>query len=143
MFVLWLCLLGRLTTKDRLQKFGVSSDGLCVFCGISESAEHLYFACPITQHVWRSVLGWIGYSHNPKSWPEEVLWLVQECRKKNWQAKLLKAAIAEVVYGIWRTRNYMVFNGARYNAQLPVEIIHIITVRCQKDKKLLPFIPSY
>lgn len=67
-FVLWLCLLGRLSTKDRFLRIGIISDGKCEFCGLMESVAHLFFDCPVTQQISKSVLVWIGYTHTPAVW---------------------------------------------------------------------------
>lgn len=38
-FILWLGCLGRLNTKDRSAKFGITTDGLCSFCAGMVSAK--------------------------------------------------------------------------------------------------------
>lgn len=34
-----------LSTKDRLSKIGIGTDGKCVYCGLTENCNHLYFDC--------------------------------------------------------------------------------------------------
>lgn len=66
-FILWLLFMGRLSTKDRLTKFGITTDGLCCFCGAMESADHLFFHCSITAPLWSAILTWTGITHTPVS----------------------------------------------------------------------------
>lgn len=45
-FILWVALLGRLSTKDRLQSWGIAMDSNCVLChGGVEDHNHLFFYC--------------------------------------------------------------------------------------------------
>lgn len=51
-FILWLCCLGRLSTKDRLRQWKLDVDPLCIFrnSGV-ESHDHLFFECPFSSHM--------------------------------------------------------------------------------------------
>lgn len=40
---LWMLLMGRLTTRDKLRRFGLTKNPSCVFCTEPESIAHLYF----------------------------------------------------------------------------------------------------
>lgn len=42
-FTLWFIFMGRLDTKDRLRKFGITTDRACVYYDHTESMEHLFF----------------------------------------------------------------------------------------------------
>lgn len=55
-FTTWLACLGRLPTKERLARFGVSTDGQCVWCGHIENDQHLFFDCVCTKAIWTHVL---------------------------------------------------------------------------------------
>lgn len=56
--------------------------------------------------------------------------------------KILKLAIAEVIYGIWRARNELILNQTQLDSNLRTEIVQLVIVRCQLDRKLLPFVLS-
>ncbi|XP_058764072.1 uncharacterized protein LOC131637497 [Vicia villosa] len=112
-FILWLSLLDRLSIKDRLLKHGSNVDAGCIFCRDMETLHHLFFECQTTNLIWRSVLHHIGYNRNPRGWSQEKIWLNSETRKKGWHRDLLKIAIAECVYGIWRHRNGVIFSQTR------------------------------
>ncbi|XP_031383517.1 uncharacterized protein LOC116197496 [Punica granatum] len=57
-FISWLCIHNRLATKDRLSTWGIQIASVeCEFCNTRrETREHLFFECPITQEIWRSLL---------------------------------------------------------------------------------------
>lgn len=95
LFVLWLSCWGRLFKKDRLARFGISTDGLCCFCGDAESVDHLFFYCAFTRQIWNQILNWIGIHHISAIWNLESVWLSRECAKKGWRRKVLKIAVAE------------------------------------------------
>lgn len=67
-FNIWLVLHGILPTKDRLQKFGVVTDGKCTFCQQDETLDHLFFYCMYTMDIRAKVLRWIGYIKNVSTW---------------------------------------------------------------------------
>ncbi|CAL0313865.1 unnamed protein product [Lupinus luteus] len=46
-FTTWLACQHRLPTKNMLLKFGIHTDGKCIFCGQEETTDHLFLLCPI------------------------------------------------------------------------------------------------
>jgi hypothetical protein len=71
-FTFWMACHGRLPTKNRLCKFGVTTDGKCCFCSQAESLNHLFFGCPSMKVVWYRVLRWMNFDHVPLEWDEEL-----------------------------------------------------------------------
>src|SRR3954471_20416762 len=55
-FITWLAFVGRLSTKDRILKYCLTLDPSCVYCGMQENMEHLYFECQTTGTVWKEIL---------------------------------------------------------------------------------------
>lgn len=52
----WMALLGRLATKDRLHKWGGLTSDQCVLCfAAEETHDHLFFQCPFSTQLWRSI----------------------------------------------------------------------------------------
>src|SRR4051812_23995540 len=95
-------IMGRVSTKSRLLKFGISTDLKCVFCQEIETLEHLYFECSWTHAVWADLLQWLGYHRIPMTWAQEIMWINAESTKKGWRRQFLKATVTEFMYGIWR-----------------------------------------
>lgn len=101
-FILWLTLMGRMPTKDRLVKFGFIQDKTCYFCPQDETLKHLLFECSYTKRIWdkRSI----------SSWDNEKLWLIHETTKKGWRREIFRISLAKTIHKIWLTRNDVVFN---------------------------------
>ncbi|XP_058761391.1 uncharacterized protein LOC131634784 [Vicia villosa] len=132
-FTLWLAILNRLPTKDRLRKINIQTDGICSFCDQTESIEHLFFLCRFTSHVWVQIMEWIGYNRRCKSWEEEKQWLSIETAKKGWRRCLLRLAIAEVTYQLWQLRNEKKFGQSQVTRDIIMKIKHTIGIRaCSK-----------
>lgn len=109
LFCLWMGCQGKLQTKDRLIRFGVPTDGKCVFCDESESMNHLFFQCTQTKAIWLEVLVWMKVNHVPVHWNEELSWMIKAATSKSARGKILKMALAETVYLIWNARNKVIF----------------------------------
>ncbi|XP_058776822.1 uncharacterized protein LOC131651170 [Vicia villosa] len=134
-FILWLVMLGRLPTKDRLAKIGIVTDGCCVFCPDSETLPHLFFQCEYTKRIWEQILVWNGYSRPVLEWDREKAWLISETGKKGWRRDILKISVTETIYYIWITRNAAIFQ-----TQIPINVVQnikqAVVTRC-KGRKIL------
>ncbi|XP_060182966.1 uncharacterized protein LOC132612911 [Lycium barbarum] len=111
-FIVWLALMRRLATVDRLMKFSiyVHIDPLCVFCGVAtETFSHLFFNCAAVRTVWQKVLLWQGFQRTVGAWDTEVQWVASWARKKSGQGASVCCSFAMVVYVIWREMNQMTF----------------------------------
>ncbi|OIT24320.1 hypothetical protein A4A49_65616, partial [Nicotiana attenuata] len=96
--------------------FGIQVPLDCVFCSASmEDFDHLYFGCPKTNSLWYRMLRWLGFTRQIGSWQNEILWISNQSRSKNWKAEVTTVTFAIVVYCIWRERNSIRFNKGRYN----------------------------
>ena len=51
-FFLWLLHRNRLSTRSRLLRCNVHSDGQCPFCPLEEDCFHLFIACPRSRSFW-------------------------------------------------------------------------------------------
>lgn len=108
--ITWLACHGRLGTKDRLVRFSMINEWVCNLCDEGdETLGHLLFECRYSKAVWKYVLEWIDIIHEPNDWAAELEWITQMTAKKGWRFKVLKIAIAETVYGLWRYRNDLIF----------------------------------
>lgn len=51
-FILWLVILNRLTTGERLVTWGFQGDTQCLFCKNGmESCDYLFFSCSFSSHI--------------------------------------------------------------------------------------------
>jgi hypothetical protein len=62
---LWLVLKNKILTKDNLKKEIGRVFLDCVFCGLLESINHLFFQCSIARFVWRIIQTALGLHSIP------------------------------------------------------------------------------
>lgn len=105
-FILWLALHGKLATKDRLHKFGVEVDQICVFCQQSpENLEHLLFSCPVIGDGFKSYfIGLVGLEQRIIG-----VWKKICCVGKQVGSRMLNILVTEYVYAVWIERNVRIF----------------------------------
>lgn len=105
-FILWVAILGRLATRDRLRTWGVTLDSGCVLCaGGLESHNHLFFACSFALQVWTEVKSQCGYAQIFSSLSFELTWGGSRCKGASLKQSMYKLCLAASVYHIWRERN--------------------------------------
>lgn len=122
--VQWLCILGRLATRDRLFRWGVIDCATCVLCtNFDESHEHLFFGCPFSTSVWQYSL--VKNSIHRPCFPllNEIQWINVHRGGANLQTLLVKLSCAAVVYHLWRERNRPIFQGV---SSTPDQIISVV-----------------
>lgn len=138
-FTLWMACNKRLLTKDRMNRFGMATDGLCVFCKMPETCQHLLFNCSDIKPVWEKILNWIGFNHTPAMWDEELKWIVQNTKGKGCKRSLLKMAVAETTYMIWCVRNWIIFQDGRKEELQYDTIKNVILRRVETNRKLMMY----
>jgi hypothetical protein len=79
-FIFWLACHGRLATKDRLGKFGVTVNMQCCFCSKEETLNHLFFGCHVLRAIWCKVLSWLQLDHVLMEWSDELCWITQHSK---------------------------------------------------------------
>lgn len=109
-FILWLACLYRLSTRSRLQGWGVVEDSTCVLCEIyNETRDHLFLFCPYSQEVWRMGFRRLGSHYSGfGNWIGFERWLklgFPNAEGKN--TRLLMAQ--EIIYDLWKERNERIF----------------------------------
>jgi len=108
-FILWLALLKRLQTKDRL--YFVDIDVSCVFCqDYEENHDHLFFACSWTSILWMKVKSWLKLNRGMTTINSAVLGL--HLKGKSVVTRMKRVSLSIVVYLIWDERNRRVFENS-------------------------------
>ncbi|XP_013713812.1 uncharacterized protein LOC106417576 [Brassica napus] len=102
-FLVWLAIQNRLSTGDRMRKWGIHQG--CVLCGErDETRDHLFFACPYSYTVWdRLASRLVGRRINP-DW-HDMLRYTQAGTSNEMDMILIRLVFQAVVYHIWRERN--------------------------------------
>ncbi|XP_074306260.1 uncharacterized protein LOC141641499 [Silene latifolia] len=102
-FVGWLIVQGRLMTRDRLFRFGITTDMACAICSLqNETHQHLFSDCTYCTRCWDLLNEWLGMSI-PKTSVVDwyTAWRCPSLMKK----QIIGAAIVALWYHIWNARN--------------------------------------
>lgn len=82
---------------------------------------------------------WMGFNHQPQQWNIEHEWLRMHTRNKGSKTRILKIAIAEIIYGVWHYRNVVIFGENTDTTHIARDIIDVLYKgwMCQKYRKSL------
>ncbi|XP_057469411.1 uncharacterized protein LOC130758495 [Actinidia eriantha] len=110
-FIIRLCCLGRLATKDRLNGWGMAVDPTCVLC---HQADHLFFNCSFSGQIWTRMLAKVQVNRSPSSWDFQLQWAILNKSKACFSSCLYNLGLSADFYHICGERNARVFcNNAR------------------------------
>ena len=131
-FILWLAVLGRLATKDRLAQRNVTQDAQCILCNAAvETVDHLFCHCPSTLQVWTALFDLLHIQRQLRDFKEEVHYACAAARRKSASAKAFVMCFTEAVSHIWCNRNACIFRGNTFQAsQIVRTVIFCVTSRC-------------
>ena len=102
-FILWLALLRKLKTKDKLFRLKLSPHDMCAMCNsATESIEHIFFYGPFSAECLRRLCLWLDLPNLHLS----LYTMIRHNWKRNgFQKKVLISNFCRLCYHIWRTRN--------------------------------------
>ncbi|KAE8724823.1 hypothetical protein F3Y22_tig00009840pilonHSYRG00015 [Hibiscus syriacus] len=102
----------RLSTKDRLARFGIAVDSGCGLCRSGfESRDHIFSDCAYAVGVWHAILHACALNLGPLCWNDLVCWLLLNLKGKSLLVHILKLAWSGFIYFIWEERNHGLFRG--------------------------------
>ncbi|XP_020270848.1 uncharacterized protein LOC109846037 [Asparagus officinalis] len=106
-FLLWLAVQDKLQTQDRLLRNGIIQTSVCKLCDcpISESRNHLFFECTLSNIVWNGIMEWLNFKWRSCNWSTLLNWFFFRLRGKGMKQKIKRMALAATVYTIWKERN--------------------------------------
>ena len=112
-FFMWLALLGKLNTKERLFQKGIISidQSLCTFCSAcSESLDHVLLQCPFSWKVWCSVTEDLGQKVciYPTFKQFYTSSLSAQWRSRS-QKRLWISILFAIPWRLWMVRNEVIF----------------------------------
>ena len=111
-FVLWMAVLARLPTRDRLSSWRMAVPRTCVFCPAGdETHDHLFFQCPFSPRVW----DFFSRRHNVSSMADFSS-SVAFCHRLHDDhspdvVTVFKILLHVFVYTPWKERNTRIFKG--------------------------------
>lgn len=137
-FILNLAIQGRLTTKERLLRWGMQVKKECVLCGwADETTSHLFFERIFSKEIRQRLLNWQGINKHVKIWEDEIHWETTEMKGKNSIDEIFRMTIAGAVYYIWQERNLRLFQNKQRNViSILKEVVQDLFVRGGKKYKL-------
>lgn len=104
-FITWLALLNRLATMDRVSKWCLGADTVCVLCkNAVETRDHLFFDCTYSAQLWESLTLGILRSNFSKDWATIIALLTDNSRGRK-STFCVRYSFQVAVYVIWRERN--------------------------------------
>ncbi|KAL9690538.1 hypothetical protein QQ045_010940 [Rhodiola kirilowii] len=105
----WLVVQNKLMTRDRMNKWGAQGDDSCVLCDAAvESRDHLFFDCSFSQEVWKKVMKFLLVEPVGTQWNHLIPWFKRQ-QQTRLKTKFIAAAIARIMNGVWKARNFKIF----------------------------------
>lgn len=136
-FVLWLAVLGKLRTKDRLHF--IPADTNCVLCGQDlESHCHLFFKCQWTSSLWGNIVRWLHIHRRMPTLSSAIRGLTP--KKKKMEFRMRRASLGIAVYLIWEERNKRLFDNSYTSVEKifrRFQVIFFIVFHFHEKKSLL------
>lgn len=104
---LWLFLKRIILTRDVLLHRGGRCEPTCLFCGHSESIDHLFFQCPLCRYIWNIA----GCSLGTKCdfYDTDTCFNVWLKNLGSVKKKLFTVGVAAVIWSICKARNLACF----------------------------------
>ncbi|XP_071740414.1 uncharacterized protein [Rutidosis leptorrhynchoides] len=130
-FILWLAILNRLNTQDRLEKWMTNQSFVCALCEkTKDSVNHLFFLCEYSIKIWRNLKANLVFQGLPNCLNEIVSRLAQyPYTNKIWNI-INRLVLAACVYWIWKERNCRIFKKKkRSEDELCKEIVNFIRLK--------------
>ncbi|CAL1376155.1 unnamed protein product [Linum trigynum] len=77
--LLWLVILNRITTKEKLQSWGLTDDSSCGLCpGGIETRDHLFSGCSYGRSVFVAVLSKFCRFPECSTWQDQLQWAIRQ-----------------------------------------------------------------
>uniref|UniRef100_A0A803NL60 Reverse transcriptase zinc-binding domain-containing protein n=1 Tax=Cannabis sativa TaxID=3483 RepID=A0A803NL60_CANSA len=137
--ILWLVMLDKLKTKDRLLKMGIKLQETCNLCTeCNETIQHLFFECRITNQCLIEIKSWLKWNVATFNIRQLVKW-IGRAKVSKFKKAVYSAAIAAMVYNAWKMRNAVLWQGVKIdNTRLIEEVKWSLRTRVQSflPKKL-------
>nr|XP_016504704.1 PREDICTED: uncharacterized protein LOC107822661 [Nicotiana tabacum] len=78
---------GKLLTRDRLAKWGITKDTVCSLCDIeNETIAHMFCHCKYSAAIWERLLHWQEIDRKADRWPGEQVWAEKHATGKGAEA---------------------------------------------------------
>ena len=117
----------KLTTQDRLHRFGIHGPNTCSLClRNNEDHNHLFFEYTYTKAIWWDVCDICDILRMTKGWDEWIRWATVTWHGKSFINFSHKLSFAATVYHVWQERNARIFAGMSRTSNLVFNQIECI-----------------
>ncbi|XP_062102963.1 uncharacterized protein LOC133813953 [Humulus lupulus] len=104
-FLLWLAVLQRVQTRERLFKIQVWTDVTCLVCGKhDETLYHLFFDYFLSRYCLEEIKRWLNWNTKAISVSQLMKSIVRQ-RQNCFRKQVYGGSLAAMVYLIWQNRN--------------------------------------
>ena len=104
-FCVWLAVLNRLSTGDRMGKWNTGPPVTCVLCNrCPETREHLFFSCSYGSVIWAALAKNIFKARYSTDW-QTLITYISDMQHNKTETFLVRYIFQVSVYTIWRERN--------------------------------------
>ncbi|XP_020271061.1 uncharacterized protein LOC109846249 [Asparagus officinalis] len=111
--ILWLAVLSKLLTKDRLCNMGMLDINQCILCADTgnylETRNHLFFDCRYSSYVWNKLMAWLEFPWRSCSWDQVLRWYSNNLKGVGFMKRIKRMVFSVAVYWIWKERNMRTF----------------------------------
>ncbi|XP_071728557.1 uncharacterized protein [Rutidosis leptorrhynchoides] len=115
-FIVWLAVLDRLNTQERMAKWIHNNNFSCALCGkVKDSISHLFFKCEYSAKVWGDMRKKLLFRGLPDDFHGILLGLEKYPGSKNIWNVINRMVFAACVYSIWQERNKRIFKLEKRN----------------------------
>ena len=133
-FLLWVAIQRKLSTQDRLHRFGIHGPNRCSLCLCNnEDHNHLFFECSFAKALWWNVCDRCDIPRMTKSLDEWIRLATVSWHGKSFVNFSRKLGFAATVYCIWQERNARIFADVSKASNLVFDQIECII----RDKLVL------
>ncbi|XP_039017456.1 uncharacterized protein LOC120148388 [Hibiscus syriacus] len=126
-----MAILNKLPTRDRLERMGICTDGLCINCSThQETRDHIFSNCLLAIGIWKSILNMNGMNFYALTWDEMVARACSSWKGKSLLIAILKISWNAFIYFFWQERNQRLFQGRFRSADVILkEIVDVVAIR--------------
>ncbi|PWA58056.1 RNA-directed DNA polymerase, eukaryota, Reverse transcriptase zinc-binding domain protein [Artemisia annua] len=124
-FILWLAVQCKLTTQDKIRKWGSYDMMVCALCHEeTDSHEHLFFKCKFSNELWKKVLEKIQEQQwGELEWQTLIGKIASMYNGNSINSVVRRLCLATCVYMIWQERNCRLFRDERRTLEVLFQIV--------------------
>ncbi|KAL2228658.1 UNVERIFIED_CONTAM: hypothetical protein Sindi_1845500 [Sesamum indicum] len=127
-FVLWLAILGRLSTMDKPWLSHINSSYVLYSDGANDTHDHLFFRCTYSRGCLTVIRHTLQFDWANRVWATDVVWAARRWRGKHYVSTAYRTLLASCVNHIWLERNIRRFDGVHRDTRtvgaLMVQDVH-------------------